>query len=50
MVFVYQMESKKYTLIDIYSQTQFSHKIEDGKRSYEPIGYPKRKIIQFKNY
>jgi hypothetical protein len=32
---LYQMQSNKDILLDIYSQSQFSH--EDGKMSCEPI-------------
>ena len=37
-------------LLDIYSQSQFSHKIEDGKMSYEPIVYPNKKTNQSINF
>jgi len=37
-------------LLNIYSQSQFSYRIEDGKMRYEPIDYPNKKIFQSKNF
>jgi len=36
-MFIYKMQSKKYILLNIYSQYHFSHYIADGKVRYEPI-------------
>ena len=50
IVYVYHMQINKDTLLEIYSQSQFSHQIEGGKMNYEPIEYQNKKIIQFKNF
>ena len=50
IVYVYHMQNKKYILLEISSQYQFSHRIEDDKMSYELIEYPIKNLIQSKNF
>ena len=50
IVYVYQMQNNINILLNIYSQSQFSHQIKYGKMSYEPIEYPNKKIIKSKNF
>ena len=50
IVSIYRMKNNKVILLDIYSQSQFSHKIEDGKMSCERIVYANKKIFQSKNF
>jgi hypothetical protein len=40
------MQINKDIILEIYSQSQFSHYMENGKMSYEPNEYPNKKIIQ----
>ena len=45
IVSIYLMQNNEDILLDIYSQYLFAYRIEGGKMSYDPIEYPKKKII-----
>ena len=50
IVFSYQIQNNEDILPNIYSLSQFDHRIEDDKMSYELIEYQDKKIISSKNY